>query len=233
MRSIAPLTKISVSLRLFENEGRSGRQLVAAKEGKSSASRLGGAAPSPLKPRSGTQGLVGTPRHAGPLRRGRVDVTASGYCGDPDQRRRRPARCPPVRARAVPRCVRAVARTEISVLLGARFPLCLASLDRLSQLSTAAREQVRAWSPPRVLSARGEKATLEHLQVAVPMARTLSLASSLLTTTAASCLRPDLARSPRRQLSFGRLRPIIHLALIRRRLSSTKRRARFFLAAFT
>ena len=69
---------------------------------------------------------------------------------------------------AVPRCVRAVARTEISVLLGAPFPLCLASLDRLSQLSTATREQVRAWSPPRVLSARAEKATLQHLQVAGP-----------------------------------------------------------------
>ena len=104
----------------------------------------------------------------------------------------------PARARAVPRCVRAVARTEISVLLSASFPLCLASLDRLSQLSTATREQVRAWSPPRVLSARAEKGTLQHLQVAVPMARTLPLASSLLTTTTASCLRPDLARSPRR-----------------------------------
>jgi len=63
---------------------------------------------------------------------------------------------------AVPRCVRAVARTEISVLIGAPFPLCLASLDRLSKLSTAAREQARAWSPPRVLSARAEKATLQH-----------------------------------------------------------------------
>eukprot|EP01046_Picozoa_sp_COSAG06_P035517 COSAG06_NODE_3826_length_4863_cov_8.304156_2_plen_70_part_00 len=37
-----------------------------------------------------------------------------------------------------------VARTEISVLLSAPFPLCLASLDRLSKLSTAAREQARA-----------------------------------------------------------------------------------------
>ena len=46
----------------------------------------------------------------------------------------------PAWARAVPRCVRAVARTEISVLLGAPFPLCLASLDCLSQLSTAAKE---------------------------------------------------------------------------------------------
>ena len=91
----------------------------------------------------------------GPLRRGRVDVTASGYCGDPDQRRRRPARCPPVRARAVPRCVRAVARTEISVLLGARFPLCLASLDRLSQLSTT-RAGARVVSATRTLRARGE-----------------------------------------------------------------------------
>ena len=100
------------------------------------------------------------------------------------------------------------------MLLSASFPLCLASLDRLSQLSTAAREQVRAWSPPRVLSTRAEKGTLQHLQVAVPMARTLPLASSLLTTTAASCLRPDLARSPRRQLSFTWLRPIIHFALI-------------------
>ena len=91
----------------------------------------------------------------GPLRRGRVDVTASGYCGDPDQRRRRPARCPPVRARAVPRCVRAVARTEISVLLGARFPLCLASLDRLSQLSTT-RAGARVVSATRTLRARRE-----------------------------------------------------------------------------
>ena len=31
MRPTPPLTKISVSLRLFENEGRSGRQLVAPK----------------------------------------------------------------------------------------------------------------------------------------------------------------------------------------------------------
>jgi hypothetical protein len=104
-------------------------------------------------------------RASGPIRRftrafaartrGRVDVTTRGYCGDPNDR-------------AVPRCVRAVARTEISVLIGAPFPLCLASLDRLSKLSTAAREQARAWSPPRVLSARAEKATLQHLQVAGP-----------------------------------------------------------------
>ena len=43
--------------------------------------------------------------------------------------------------------MRAVARTEISVLIGAPFPLCLASLDRLSKLSTATREQDarRSW----------------------------------------------------------------------------------------
>ena len=131
---------------------------------------------------------------------------------------------------AVPRCVRAVARTEISVLIGAPFPLCLASLDRLSKLSTAAREQARAWSPPRVLSARGEGDAAASAG-GWPMARTLPLAPSWSTTTAASCLRPDLTRSPRRQLSFGRLRPTIHFALSR--LSSTKRSARFFLAVFT
>jgi hypothetical protein len=63
---------------------------------------------------------------ASPTRAGRVDVTASG-CDPRRQRRLRPARCPPAWARAVPRCVRAVARTEISVLLSAPFPLCLAS----------------------------------------------------------------------------------------------------------
>ena len=114
--------------------------------------------------RSGS--LPGPSRHArgGEWTSPRGDIAAIRMQG---QRRLRPARCPPARARAVPRCVRAVARTEISVLLGAPFPLCLASRTAcpscpLPHASRRARGLRHAYSP------RAEKATLQHLQVAGP-----------------------------------------------------------------